>query len=61
MMNITSEYMYYFIALLLFVSISFSEDFNLEDLNETSNFYGQEIGPSYFSDNVSLIYFGHYN
>ena len=60
-MNIMGEFMYYFIALLLFVSISFSEDFNLEDLNETSNFYGQEVGPSYFADNVSLIYFGHYN
>ena len=50
-----------YIILLLFASLSFSEDFNLEDLNETSIFYGELVGPSSFTNEVSLVYFGHYN
>tara|TARA_B100000700_G_scaffold282624_1_gene334301 strand:- start:64 stop:225 length:162 start_codon:yes stop_codon:yes gene_type:complete len=53
--------MHYFIGLLLLTSLSFAEDFNLEDLNESSSFYGQEVGPSYFENTVSIVYFGHYN
>jgi hypothetical protein len=36
-------------------------DYSLEDLNSTSNFYGDNIGTSYFPDNVTLHYFGHFN
>ena len=44
-----------------FISLSFSEDFILEDLNETSEYYEAEVGPSTFSNEVSIVYFGHYN
>ena len=50
-----------YIILLLFTSLSFAEDFTLEDLNETSIFYGELVGPSSFTNEVSLVYFGHYN
>jgi len=53
--------MRYIIGFLLLTSLSFSEDFNLEDLNTTSNFYGESIGPSSFENTVSIVYFGHYN
>ena len=36
-------------------------DYNLEDLNSSSDFFGQNIGTSYFSNNVTIHYFGHYN
>ena len=50
-----------YIILLLFTSLCFAEDFMLEDLNETSIFYGELVGPSSFANEVSLVYFGHYN
>ena len=34
-------------------------DFNLEDLNPNSEFYGQQIGPSDFSGDICIVYFGH--
>ena len=46
----------------LFLSLLFSQyDYFLEDLNETSMDYGQNVGPSAFSNQVTLHYFGHYN
>tara|TARA_Y100001970_G_C14103387_1_gene786733 strand:- start:911 stop:1072 length:162 start_codon:yes stop_codon:yes gene_type:complete len=36
-------------------------DYNLEDINPSSDYYGQNIGTSYFSGQVTLHYFGHYN
>lgn len=33
-------------------------DFNLEDINPASNYFSQEIGPSFFSGQVSAYYFG---
>ena len=36
-------------------------DYSLEDLNSSSEYYGQSIGTSYFPDQVTLHYFGHYN
>ena len=36
-------------------------DYELEDLNPTSEHYGGIIGTTYFSDQVTLHYFGHYN
>ena len=49
------------LTLLLFSSVFSQYDYNLEDLNSTSQFYGQEIGTSYFPGKVSVHYFGHYN
>jgi hypothetical protein len=36
-------------------------DYSLEDINTTSPFYGQNVGTSIFSGQVTLHYFGHYN
>ena len=36
-------------------------DYSLEDINPNSEYYGQNIGTSYFSGQVTLHYFGHYN
>ena len=36
-------------------------DYSLEDINESSDFFGQNVGTSYFSGEVTLHYFGHYN
>ena len=47
---------------LLSFSIAFSQyDYTLEDINFSSNSFGEEVGTSYFSGKVSLHYFGHYN
>ncbi len=35
-------------------------DYSLEDLNPSSEYYGDSIGVSYFSPKVTLHYFGHY-
>tara|TARA_Y100000588_G_C14051260_1_gene837309 strand:+ start:680 stop:838 length:159 start_codon:yes stop_codon:yes gene_type:complete len=50
-----------YIILFLLSSIGFSEDFYLEDLNLSSDYYGTDIGPSSFPDDISIVYFGHYN
>ena len=36
-------------------------DYSLEDLNSTSDYYEEYVGTSYFPDQVTLHYFGHYN
>ena len=36
-------------------------DYSLEDINSSSEFYGAHIGTSYFPEQVTLHYFGHYN
>ena len=36
-------------------------DYSLEDLNPSSNYYQEYIGTSYFPNQVTLHYFGHYN
>ena len=47
---------------LLFTSFSFGQyDFSLEDINDTSPFFEESVGPSIFSGQVSVVYFGHYN
>ena len=50
-----------YIILFFVTSLSFAEDFTLEDLNETSEYYQDYVGPSSFSGEVSMVYFGHYN
>ena len=47
--------------LLLILSFSFSQtNFNLEDLNENSAYFGQTVGPEEFSNQVSIVYFGYF-
>ena len=48
------------IILSLFVVLLFSEDFTLEDLNPSSPFFSQEVGPSLFPNEVYIVYFGHF-
>ena len=44
------------------LSIIFGQyDYSLEDLNSSSEYFGDDVGTSYFPDNVTLHYFGHYN
>ena len=46
----------------LSLSLIFGQyDYSLEDLNPSSEYYGQNVGTSYFSDQVTIHYFGHYN
>ena len=39
---------------------SHSFDFLLEDINSSSQSYGNEIGPLYFEGQITLNYFGHF-
>ena len=51
-----------FILSTLFISLVFSQyDYVLEDINPSSEYYGESIGTSYFPGQVTLHYFGHYN
>tara|TARA_B100000965_G_C19231896_1_gene600500 strand:- start:172 stop:339 length:168 start_codon:yes stop_codon:yes gene_type:complete len=44
----------------LFIGLGFGQnDFSLTDINPSSDSYGQNIGPSYFSNTVRVIGFFH--
>ena len=46
----------------LFLALVFGEyDYSLEDINSSSEYYGENVGTSYFEGQVTLHYFGHYN
>ena len=46
----------------LVLSLVFGQyNYSLEDLNTSSEYYEQNVGTSYFPDQVTLHYFGHYN
>ena len=47
----------FFIPFILFSQNNFS----LEDLNSTSDYFGMDVGPSVFENEVAIVYFGHYN
>ena len=36
-------------------------DYTLEDINMSSDNYGNSVGTSYYADQVTLHYFGHYS
>ena len=51
-----------FLITSLLFSLSFGEyDYSLEDINPSSDNVGQNVGTSFFEDQVTLHYFGHYN
>ena len=51
-----------FLITSLLFSLSFGEyDYSLEDINPSSYYFLQNVGTSYFEDQVTLHYFGHYN
>ena len=33
----------------------------LEDINSSSQTYGNEVGPSYYEGQITVNYFGHFN
>ena len=46
----------------LCLSLVFGQyDYSLEDINSSSEYYEQNVGTSYFPEQVTLHYFGHYN
>ena len=52
----------FFIINFVFLALAFGEyDYSLEDINSSSEYYGQNVGTSYFEGQVTLHYFGHYN
>ena len=47
---------------ILLLSLAFGAyEYSLEDINSSSEYNGQNVGPSYFPSHVTLHYFGHYN
>jgi hypothetical protein len=43
-------------------SLSYGQyDYSLEDINSSSEYFGEDVGTSYFPSQVTLHYFGHYN
>ena len=46
---------------ILFISLIFTNDYSLKDLNPSSVTYQENVGPSYFPDKVTVHYFGHYS
>ncbi len=44
------------------ISLTFADyDYALEDINPSSSFYEETIGTSFFSNQVTLHYFGHFS
>ena len=46
--------------LFIFSILSAQNDFSLEDLNPTSDYYGDYIGTSFFEGKITLNYFGYF-
>ena len=46
----------------IFLALAFCEyDYSLEDINSSSDYHAEHVGTSYFTNQVTLHYFGHYN
>ena len=55
-------YKSYSILIVLFVSFALCQyNYSLEDINPSSMYNGEDVGTSYFPDQVTMHYFGHYN
>jgi len=53
---------FYYLLIVISIGIIVAQNsYSLEDLNSTSTSFGNSIGPSYYADQVTLHYFGHYN
>ncbi len=50
-----------YIWLLSLVFVFGQYDYNLEDLNPSSDYYQESVGTSSFENQVTLHYFGHYS
>ncbi len=56
--------MYKNIVILLFSTFGLifgQYDYSLEDLNTSSEYFGENVGTSTFENHVTLHYFGHFN
>ena len=53
--------MYKYIILFSLTFLLGQNDYSLEDLNSTSDYYQEYVGTSYFQGDVTIHYFGHYN
>ena len=50
------------ILVVFFLALAYGDyNYSLEDINSSSEYYQQDVGTSYFPDQVTLHYFGHYN
>ncbi len=50
-----------FLLYIFSTTIIFSQyDYSLEDLNSSSESYGENVGTSHYTDHVTLHYFGHF-
>ena len=49
------------LIIFMLIVLGYGTDYNysLEDINSSSEYYGNIIGPDYFSGQVTLHYFGH--
>jgi len=47
-------------TILFFCFATAQYDYILEDINSSSDTYGQQVGTSYFEDYVTLHYFGYF-
>ena len=46
----------------LFISVLMGQyDYSLEDINPSSEYYGNNVGTSFFEGNPTLHYFGHFS
>jgi len=55
------EFFHYILILSSAGIIIAQNNYSLEDLNSTSSTFGITIGPSYYTNQVTIHYFGHYN
>ncbi|MDP6170429.1 MAG: hypothetical protein QF780_10510 [Candidatus Marinimicrobia bacterium] len=50
------------LAISLMISVLIGQyDYSLEDINPSSEYFGTNVGTSFFEGKVTLHYFGHYN
>jgi len=50
------------LAISLMISVLIGQyDYLLEDINPSSEYFGTNVGTSFFEGKVTLHYFGHYN
>jgi len=58
-MNMLSIRKKILLYLLFLVTLSFGQyEYSLEDVNSNSDSFGENVGPGYFSNKITLHYFG---
>ena len=50
------------ISIIFFISVLIGQyDYSLEDINPSSEYYGNNVGTSFFEGKPTLHYFGHFS